>query len=148
MRHVAGLLMIVTSVMHLLLGGGSLVSWKYEELKARTEAGDLSDVAGDLVDETTLAQERAAGATRADTSAATRKMVFGFALLALALGQFACAILLFLGRGRPVVVGALAVSIPMNGVWQLAERISVIGLIGLGTLVLALVLVLVKARPA
>jgi hypothetical protein len=148
MRHIAGLLMIVASVMHLLLGGGSLVSWKYEEIKARTEAGDLSDVAGDLVDDKTLARERAAGAERADTSAATRKMVFGFALLALALGQFACAILLFLGRRRSVVLGVLAVSIPVNGVWLFVERISVIGLIGLGTLVLALVLVLVKARPA
>ena len=45
MRHIAGLLMIVTCVMHLLLGGGALISSKYEEFRARTDAGDLSDVA-------------------------------------------------------------------------------------------------------
>lgn len=148
MRNIAGLLLIVAFVMHVLLGGGALISSKYEEIKARTEAGDLSAVAGDLVDEDALAKERAKAKAKTDTSGATRKRVIGVALLVLAAGQFLSAILLFLGRRRAIALGVIGLSVVATAAVLLIDRVSTFGVIGLATLVLALALALLSRRSA
>jgi hypothetical protein len=148
MRNIAGLLLIVSFVMHLLLGGGSLISSKYEELKAQTDAGDLSAVAGDIVDAKTLAKERARTAQRMDTSKATRKRVFGILILVAAAAQFAAAILLFLGRARRIVLGVVGLSAATTAAHLALSSRSLFAVIGLVLLILALVLTALAPKPA
>jgi hypothetical protein len=148
MRVIAGILLIATVGVHVLLGVGSLLSSKYEEFKAKTEAGDLADVAGDLVDEETLAKERAKTAERADTSAAARKLMLGILLLAAAGAQLLGAVLLFAGRGRGIVVALVGLSMVPAILMMVLSGFSTLGAISVFVLVLVLVLVLVFFRPS
>ena len=80
-------------------------------MDARALAGDLSDVAGDLVDDETLAREREEAAKRADTSVATRQRALGIGFLAGAGLQGFAAGLLFAGRRRRTVAALVALSL-------------------------------------
>jgi hypothetical protein len=148
LRIIAGAFLVATLAAHLLLGVGSLLSSKYEEFKAKTEAGDLADVAGDLVDEETLAKERAKTAARADTSGARQKLVLGVVLLAAAGAQLLGAILLFAGRGRRIVLSLVAVSMVPAIVTMVVSGVSILGAISVVVLALVLVLVFVFFRPS
>jgi len=146
MRVIAGLSLLLACVTHLVVGAGLLLSSELEELEARTDAADLSQVASDLVDDSTLAKERAAGKARADTATARRKLVLGISLLAVALGLATGAVLLLLGRARGAVLAIIGLALVATVV-VLVLSMSAVGAIGAGLLVLSLVLAVVSKGP-
>jgi uncharacterized membrane protein len=146
MRVIAGCFLVLSLGLHLLWGGGFLLSAKYHEFQARTEAGDLSEVAGDLADDDTLAKERAASDVRVDTATTTRLLVLGCIVLALGLAQGVGAVLVFPGRGRIVVLPIVGLSLASVAVVLVLSGFSWLGLIAGVALVVALVLTLL--RPA
>jgi hypothetical protein len=153
MRIVAGILLFIAAALHLLSGIGSIARSEAEAFLAReahmAKTGDLSDVSGDLVDEETREQERRSiENVEVDTSAATRRMAVGIALLVLAAALLLAGVQVLRGR-----VGALALTIVglslAAGVADLAlHGLNPLGASGPGVLAVALVLALIARARA
>jgi len=122
MRIVAGIFLLCACLAHLGMGG-ILLHWSStSEQDARAEAGDLSDVSGDLADEQTLQQERAKTASRVDLSSATKERAMGSLALVLGLAQAVGAVLIFARRARRASLAIVGCSFAGLGL--------VIGLVG------------------
>jgi hypothetical protein len=147
LRVLAGILLLVSAVLHLLLGGGFILSSKYQQFTAQMDAGDLSSVSKDLdVPDEELNKMHKAAEARAG-SRHLRPLAVGIVLLALTLLQLVSGIVLFVRRARTLslvtcglAVAALVTAIALEGF------VTLMGIAG-GAVVLAAVLVLL-ARPA
>lgn len=114
MRFLAAALIVASLLIHVLLGVGYLLSSSYQQLKAETEAGDLSSVAGDL-DVSKAELDRMHAQAREQTAGAGRReLVLGAGLLASALLQLLAAALFLLRRARTLAL--LLVALPLAGV--------------------------------
>lgn len=124
MRYLAAALLIITTVLNAVLGGGFLLSSRYrsfaESAKVDDAAGNLSSVSADLVSEEELARMRAAELARQEKhrSAAAAERLVGFALLSAVVLGLGAVILAFLrrlprvaialtGAALAIVVGAI-----------------------------------------
>jgi hypothetical protein len=149
-RIIAGILLLVSAVLHLLLGGGFVLSAKYQQFKAQMDAGDLSSVSKDLdVPDAELNKMHRAAEVKAGKRH-LRPLALGIAFLALSLLQIVAGIVLFVKRARSfslltcgLTVAGLAAAIALEG-FVMLEAIAG------GAVVLAALLVLAarsKAAP-
>jgi hypothetical protein len=147
-RVIAGILLLVSAVLQLLLGGGFVLSSKYQQFTAQMDAGDLSSVSKDLdVPEEELNKMHKAAQEKAGTRH-LRPLTVGIVLLVSTLLQLVSGIVLFVRRARTLslitcglAVTALAVAIALEGF------VTLMGIAG-GAVVLAAVLVLLSKPPA
>jgi hypothetical protein len=111
MRILAGILILSSALLHIILGSLNIMSSKLEEFKALDNAGDLSSVSKDLgVSE--AEQNKMHEAAKAKIGAAgVRPLVFAIILLAMALLQILSAILLLIRKARPLTLGVMGVSV-------------------------------------
>jgi hypothetical protein len=147
MRFLAAALALASLLIHVLLGVGYLLSSSYQQLKAETEAGDLSSVAGDL-DVSKAELDRMHAQAREQTAGAGRReFALGAGLLASALIQLLAAVLLLLRRARSLALLLLGLALAgMVGV-MLVDGIGRLGLTTAILLALALGSALL-VRPA
>jgi hypothetical protein len=146
MRVLAGILLLVSAVLQVLLGGGFVLSSKYQQFTAQLDAGDLSSVSKDLdVPDEELNKIHKAAEARAG-SRHLRPLAVGIVLLALTLLQLVSGIVLFFRRARTLslVTCGLAVAGLVTAI-ALEGFVTLMGIAG-GAAVLAAVLVLL-AKP-
>jgi hypothetical protein len=149
LRIIAGILLLLSAVLHLLLGGGFLLSSRYQQFKAQMDAGDISSVSKDLdvPDEELNKIHQAAKAKTA--GAGMRQLVLGGGLGALALLQLVAGVWNFLRRKRKLTLVVAGASLTLLVVTMALEGFITLGAIACGALVLAALLgALAKAPPS
>jgi hypothetical protein len=99
MRILAGIMLIVSAVLFLLLGTLYVISSKFEEEKAQTAAGDLSSVSKDLTNEEEITQMHQAVKEKTKYAGA-RTLSMGVVSLALGLLQIVAGALIILRRAK------------------------------------------------
>jgi hypothetical protein len=147
MRVFVAILLFAAALLQFLLGGGLILSSRYEAFRARTEAGDLSEVAGDLVSEQELEKMRQ-DARQKVGAAGAKQLALGVAVLALAFLQLAGGVLVLVrpGRATLLVRGGIALgAVVLVAVILLDGFATLIGVV-LGLQVLSFLLALL-VRP-
>jgi hypothetical protein len=140
LRIIAGILLLISAVLHLLLGGGFVLSSRYQQFKAQMDAGDISSVSKDLdVPDEELNKIHQAAKTKT-AGAGLRQLVIGCGLGALALVQIIAGVWVFLRRKRTLTLIAAGASLAMLVVTMALEGFITLGAIAGGALVLAALL--------
>jgi hypothetical protein len=157
MRIFAAILLLAAVPLHLLSGAGAILQAKAEAFLAKeaqmAKSGDLSAVAGDLVDEETLKKEQLAkkAAPAVETSGATRLWVFGIVLIVLGLCQLVAGVQVLRDRIGATVLLIVLLAFLARAAGLVLDGPSIIG--GGQAALMALALILVwfargKAVPA
>ncbi len=144
MRILASILIFITAVIHILMGGMYIFSSFNEKQPAREKVDDLSLVAGDLVDEDTLKKERQKAEKKIEKKAegkvgypGTKELWFGILTLLIAGLEIVCGILLLMRKCKFfVLIGLSVASLCALGL-LLAGNFFTISIIALGFLVIA-----------
>jgi hypothetical protein len=143
MRILASILLLASAVIHLLLGGGHLLSAKYEQVVTN----DLSAVSGDLVSPEELARMQKVERLKSGP-VGRRSTILGAVALGATLCGIVAAILLLARRARRLALGLVAIALAgaVGLLW--ASGVSPLGGITCAALVLALVFTLLsRPRP-
>jgi hypothetical protein len=145
-RVLAGILLLVSAVLYLLLGGGFVLSSKYQQFKAQMDAGDLSSVSKDLdVSDAELNKMHKVAQANAG-SGHLRPLVVGIVLLALTLLQIVAGIVLLVRRARSLSLVTCGLAVAALVTTMLLEGFVTLEAIAGGAVVLAAVFVLL-AKP-
>ena len=146
MRIVAAILLLITVIIHILLGSTYLLSSKYKKMEARTNAGDLSLVGQDLLDEAELSKEREKVDAKTK-QAGKRQLVFGILTLFVALIEILAGVLLLIKKAHPVVLGIISLGIVGMVAMMVFDGLLKISLISVIFLAVALI-VSWRIRPS
>lgn len=145
MRVVAALLLFVSAVVQLLLGGSLGLASRYERYQARTDAGDLSSVSADLVDEAELRRMQAEADRKVGATGAG-KLALGIGVLLAALAQVAGGVLLLLRRARAVTLVAATLGAAAMGATLALDGVHTVAVVALCLSVAGLVLAALFGR--
>ena len=154
MRIFAAILLFAAVPLHLLSGAGAILQAKAETFLAKeaqmAKSGDLSAVAGDLVDEETLKKQQVAKKPAAVESSATRLWVFGIVLIVLGLCQLVAGVQVMRDRIGATVLLIVLLALLARAAGLVLDGPSIIGAGQAALMALALVFVWfarVKACP-
>ncbi|MCC6750944.1 MAG: hypothetical protein IT371_25030 [Deltaproteobacteria bacterium] len=136
MRIVAGIFLLVSALLSLVIGGGLALSSRYEKFQAQIRAEDLSTVSEDLVSPEELAKLKQRGKVQT-RGAGLRPLAIGVGVGATGLLDLVAGILLLLRRGRRFVIAVVVVSLLAVGVALALEGYLFLGGISLGLLTVA-----------
>ena len=148
MRIFAAILLLAAVPLHLLSGAGAILQAKAEAFLAKeaqmAKSGDLSAVAGDLVDEETLKKQQEAkkpAASATDSGSTTRLWVFGIVLIVLGLAQLVTGVQVLRDRIGATVLVIVLLAVLARVAGLVLDGPSIIGAGQAALMALALVLV-------
>ena len=154
MRIIAALLLLVASLLSAVLGGGYVLSGRYQrevaEIQEQSRSDSLSAVSADLVSPAELAKMRAAEAKRRkgkpQNTAGRSSVILGVALGGAALLGLISVVLLFLNRARRLCLVAIGLGLAASA-FGLATQGLVVLLAIMAGLQLAAGLLAWRAAP-